>query len=214
MKFVISAVLLSLTLCLAVHAQTAAAPETAPATAEKKVRKSVFRANKEQATQAQTILKAKGLYTGEVTGKLNPDTRSALKAWQKENAIKETGTLNRATLEKMGIDLTDRQKGITAEKAPEGNSVAKPSSDDDGAKAKRAIFRATKEQITEAQKMLKAKAMFSGEESGKLDDGTRDGLRKFQEVNGLKVTGTLNQVTLEKMGIALTDRQKELAAQK
>jgi peptidoglycan hydrolase-like protein with peptidoglycan-binding domain len=214
MKFIISAVLLSLTLCLAVHAQTAATPETAPAATEKKARKPVFRANKEQAAQAQTFLKAKGLYTGEVTGKLNPDTRAALKAWQKENAIKETGTLNRVTLEKMGIELTDRQKGITAEKAPDGKSVAKASSDDDGAKPKRVIFRATKEQITEAQKMLKAKAMFSGEESGKLDDGTRDGLRKFQEANGLKVTGTLNQVTLEKMGIALTDRQKEIAAQK
>ena len=51
--------------------------------------------------------------------------------------------------------------------------------------------------------------MYAGEQTGKLDDPTRDGLKKYQEANGLKVTGTLNQVTLEKMGIALTDKQKE-----
>jgi hypothetical protein len=54
--------------------------------------------------------------------------------------------------------------------------------------------------------------MYSGEETGKLDDATRDGLKKYQEANGVKVTGTLNQMTLEKMGIELTDKQKENAA--
>jgi len=37
-------------------------------------------------------------------------------------------------------------------------------------------------------------------------------LKKFQEKSELKVTGTLNAVTLEKMGIALTDSQKANAA--
>jgi len=50
--------------------------------------------------------------------------------------------------------------------------------------------------------------MYSGEETGKLDDITREGLKKYQEAKGLKPTGTLNQLTLEKMGINLTDKQK------
>ncbi len=54
--------------------------------------------------------------------------------------------------------------------------------------------------------------MYSGEETGKLDDATRAGLKKYQEANNLKVTGTLNQATLEKMGIVLTDKQKETFA--
>jgi peptidoglycan hydrolase-like protein with peptidoglycan-binding domain len=77
---------------------------------------------------------------------------------------------------------------------------------------KPAPFRATKEQVTGAQNLMKSKNMFAGEASGKLDDSTREGLKKYQEANGLKVTGTLNQVTLEKMGIALTDSQKAGAA--
>ena len=55
---------------------------------------------------------------------------------------------------------------------------------------------------------MKTKSFYSGDETGKLDDATRSGLKKYQEANGLSVTGTLNVVTLDKMGIALTDKQK------
>jgi peptidoglycan hydrolase-like protein with peptidoglycan-binding domain len=71
------------------------------------------------------------------------------------------------------------------------------------------VFRANKEQITKAQELLKKRNFFSGEASGKLDDDTRAGLKKYQEAEGLKVTGTLNAPTLEKMQIPLTDKQKE-----
>ena len=72
------------------------------------------------------------------------------------------------------------------------------------------IFRATKDQINQAQAILKERGFYGGEQLGKLDDATRDGLRKYQQAEGLKVTGTLNKVTLEKMNIALTDKQKNL----
>jgi peptidoglycan hydrolase-like protein with peptidoglycan-binding domain len=52
--------------------------------------------------------------------------------------------------------------------------------------------------------------MYAGEATGKLDDATREGIRKFQTANGVKMTGTLNKETLEKMNITLTDRQKEM----
>jgi peptidoglycan hydrolase-like protein with peptidoglycan-binding domain len=70
------------------------------------------------------------------------------------------------------------------------------------------VFRATKEQINQAQAILKSRGFYSGEQIGKLDDATREGLRKYQQAEGLKVTGTLNKVTLEKMNIALTEKQK------
>ncbi len=70
------------------------------------------------------------------------------------------------------------------------------------------VFRATKEQINQAQAILKSRGFYSGEQIGKLDEATRDGLRKYQQAEGLKVTGTLNKVTLEKMNIALTEKQK------
>jgi len=72
------------------------------------------------------------------------------------------------------------------------------------------IFRATKEQINQAQAILKERGFYGGEQIGKLDDATREGLRKYQQAEGLKVTGTLNKVTLEKMKITLTDKQKSM----
>jgi peptidoglycan hydrolase-like protein with peptidoglycan-binding domain len=74
------------------------------------------------------------------------------------------------------------------------------------------VFRATKEQIKLAQGILKQRGFYAGEATGKLDTDTRGGLKKYQEAEGLKVTGTLNRVTLEKMSIVLTDRQKAIPA--
>lgn len=70
------------------------------------------------------------------------------------------------------------------------------------------IFRATADQIKQAQAMLKQRGFYNGEQGGKLDADTRAGLRKYQQAEGMKVTGTLNKVTLVKMGITLTEKQK------
>ena len=214
MKNILLLVLFALSLSVCVAAQTAPTGPSASTSAasETKPKRQIFRANKDQIKEAQTMLKSKSLYTGEATGKLDDLTRASLKAYQKDNGIKETGTLNRVTLEKMGIELTDAQKAI-----PVTESSAKPSStttstDSSDSKPKRVIFRATRDQVISAQTLLKTNKMYDGEATGKLDPDTRAGLKKYQEANGLKVTGTLNQVTLEKMGIELTDKQKETAA--
>jgi peptidoglycan hydrolase-like protein with peptidoglycan-binding domain len=199
--------------------QTSTTPTQSASTAAKskdsaKKRGPVFRANKDQVVAAQNMLRSKGVFSGEANGKLDPATRDSIKSYQKDNGLRATGTLNRATLEKMGIQLTDKQKALPASsnsyasadkpRSRRSKSVAGGGED----KPRRAVFRATKEQIIEAQKLLKNGGMYSGEETGKLDDTTREGLKKYQEAKGLKATGTLNQSTLEKMGIALTDKQK------
>lgn len=213
---------LTLALCaLGAFAQgTGAGTGTAPTVEKKKA--PIFRANKDQITQVQTKLKGASLYSGEATGKLDKDTRAAIKTWQGSNGLKQTGTLNRATLEKMSVELTDKQKEIPVsessfasaetEKKPKKEKAAKATASGETPAKKRTIFRATKEQINAAQAKLKAESHYSGEQTGKLDDATRAGLKKFQEANGLKVTGTLNRVTLEKMNVELTEKQKADAA--
>jgi peptidoglycan hydrolase-like protein with peptidoglycan-binding domain len=193
-------------LSFAVPAQTNPTTNTSKTTtetSETKKKPPIFRATKDQIMQAQKMLKASE------TGKMDDDFRAALKKYQSENGLKATGTLNRATLEKMNIALTDKQKEIPA--SP--NSYAtndKDKTDSKETKKRAPVFRANKDQIMQAQKMLKEKKMYTGEETGKLDDATREGLKKYQSANGVKVTGTLNKETLEKMGIALTDKQKEM----
>jgi peptidoglycan hydrolase-like protein with peptidoglycan-binding domain len=89
------------------------------------------------------------------------------------------------------------------------NSNSNASSKNSNAsKPRKPVFRATKDQINQAQAILKQRAFYGGEQTGKLDTETRAGLKKYQEAEGLKVTGTLNKITLEKMNIALTEKQK------
>ena len=196
-----------LALAFSIQAQTSTTnSSSSSSTTDTKEKKKVFRAMKDQITQAQKMLKEKGKYSGAEDGKYNNDFRASVKGFQGENSLKKSGSLNRATLEKMGIELTDAQKEIPVNP----NDLA---SADDATKTpvKRGpVFRASKEQITEVQTKLKTGGMYSGEATGKLDDPTRDGIKKWQTANGVKVTGTLNKETLEKMGIELTEKQKAM----
>ena len=49
--------------------------------------------------------------------------------------------------------------------------------------------------------MLKENNFYTGAATGALDAATRAGLKKYQAANELTATGTLDQATLEKMGI-------------
>ena len=84
------------------------------------------------------------------------------------------------------------------------NTASKPKA------PRKPVFRANKDQIKQAQRILKERSFYAGEETGKLDADTRAGLKKYQTAENLKVTGTLNKITLEKMSITLTDRQKTM----
>jgi peptidoglycan hydrolase-like protein with peptidoglycan-binding domain len=64
------------------------------------------------------------------------------------------------------------------------------------------------------QTVLKNAKMFNGEADGTRTDELKEAVKKYQEANGLKVTGGINAETLTKAGIALTDKQKaQVAAQ-
>ena len=97
----------------------------------------------------------------------------------------------------------------TAAMAQDSTSTSTKSTTKQGVK-RGPVFRANKDQINQAQAILKQRGFYAGEQIGKLDDATREGLRKYQQAEGLKVTGTLNKITLEKMNITLTDKQKTM----
>ena len=113
MKRILSTVLsLLFVFAIAVAAQNSNSSTTSNSTTATKSRKPIFRANKDQIQQAQKILKDRGFYAGEQTGKLDDDSRAALKKYQSAENVKVTGTLNKVTLEKMAIVLTDKQKAM------------------------------------------------------------------------------------------------------
>ncbi len=115
MKKILSTMLsLIVVSALATAAQNTNSSTTTNSSATKTTKKRgpVFRANKVQVKAAQAILKTRGFYTGEQTGKLDADTRAGLKKYQAAETLKVTGTLNKVTLEKMGVELTEKQKAM------------------------------------------------------------------------------------------------------
>jgi len=93
MNKVITVLLLSLVFCFAAGAQTTApvATTSVPATMAEKPKRQIFRANKAQITQVQTMLKEKSMYSGEAAGKLDDATRASIKTFQTATVSKKPG---------------------------------------------------------------------------------------------------------------------------
>ena len=60
-------------------------------------------ANAEQVKSLQKALQAKGMEPGPIDGVLGPKTRAALRSYQKDQKLPETGRLDNETLAKLGI---------------------------------------------------------------------------------------------------------------
>jgi len=114
MKRIFILVLSLFILSVGAYAQNSNTTASTPAktTENKPKRGPVFRPTKDQIKQVQQILIDKKLYSGEANGTYNDTTRDGIKSFQKDNGLKQTGTLNRATLEKFGVELTEAQKAI------------------------------------------------------------------------------------------------------
>lgn len=189
------------------------------AASDTSTKSTAFRPTKDQIKKGQEILKTQKLFDGEATG-IYGESRPAIKAYQKANGLEQNGKFDKATLAKMNIALTDKQKGIESTSGSASSKSKKPSgstsstSTSDGPK-RPAPFRANKDQITALQGKLKDAKLFTGEANGERSDELKEAIKKYQDTHGLKTTGTINAATIEKMGIALTDSQKaNVAAQK
>jgi len=101
----------------------------------------------------------------------------------------------------VGVSVGQNQSSKKSNKATPNSSSSKN---------RGPIFRATADQIKRAQAILKERNFYAGDQTGKLDTDTRAGLKKYQQAEGLQVTGTLNKLTLQKMSIELTDKQKSM----
>jgi peptidoglycan hydrolase-like protein with peptidoglycan-binding domain len=55
--------------------------------------------------------------------------------------------------------------------------------------------------IMQAQTALKTKGFYKGEANGKMDGGTKDAVKAFQEKQGIMATGRLNKDTRQLLGI-------------
>src|SRR5215210_8558645 len=71
--------------------------------------------------QAQTKLKALGFYTDTVDGNSGPGTTAAIKSFQRQNNLAQTGTLDENTQKALGIlaqTATDRREPSAPQNPP------------------------------------------------------------------------------------------------
>lgn len=90
-------------------------PENEPASVEPVVEEVLPLSSPEMIRRAQTALNQEGYYEGEIDGSLNPRTVSALKTYQRENNLTESGTLDAETAKSLklaGAGTSQRRAGV------------------------------------------------------------------------------------------------------
>ncbi len=71
--------------------------------------------------------------------------------------------------------------GSFAASAQDSSTTSKTTSSSTGTKKRGPVFRANKEQVNQAQAILKTRGLYSGGTTGKLDEATRAGLKGVSE---------------------------------
>jgi peptidoglycan hydrolase-like protein with peptidoglycan-binding domain len=79
---------------------------------------------------------------------------------------------------------------------------AMPSSTSSGSSQAAAQQNAPRAEVQQAQEKLKAEGMYKGQVDGIDGPETKQALEQFQQKNGLKQTGQLDQQTLAKLGVS------------
>ena len=123
-KSIISTIAILIALCTGVFAQDKASTTTnnekVTTTETSKTKPEYLPANVEK---AQQTLKAKGLYKGNVTGKIDADTKAVIKTFQEQNSLNPTGHLNKDTRKKLGIEeVSSVEKPKSSKKSKETTS--------------------------------------------------------------------------------------------
>ncbi len=87
-------------------------PRTGPDTMGRDVHRPTEgnQASSTQIRRAQEVLKAEGHNPGPIDGVMGPKTQEALRQFQRQENLQETGRLDRQTAEKLGLEQVSSQR--------------------------------------------------------------------------------------------------------
>lgn len=138
-------------------------------------------------TQLQTILNANGFLAASPNGRFGPATRKALIAFQKANALKPTGILDKVTRDLLNSgSYVSAPAPVVSAPAP----VAAP-----------AVFTNTLGRgsrgsaVKQLQAKLQALGYMSAKPNGTFGPATMKAVKAFQNANNLKPSGKLDKAT-------------------
>ena len=127
--------------------------------------------------KVQKTLTDRGYRTGGIDGRMGPQTKAAVRNFQKSERLEPTGQLNSQTLVALGVQKS-------GDKAAAKDQRYEPAT------------------IRKVQQTLNARGFRAGVANGTLGETTQTALRAFQKSENLEPTGRLNDRTLAALGIA------------
>ncbi|MFA5841913.1 MAG: peptidoglycan-binding protein [Candidatus Paceibacterota bacterium] len=156
----------------------------------------------DEVTELQNRLVSEGVYSGPVTGYFGSLTSQAVKAFQAKYGIAQAGTVGPQTREKLNSAAGVAIPGCTGDNkfsTTTGKSCV--ASATMGA-AVSAFVRSlqhgsTGDDVTKLQERLTAEGVYSGPITGYFGNLTSEGVKKFQEKNGLEQAGVVGPKTRE-----------------
>ena len=126
---------------------------------------------------AQIMLASLGLYNGDIDGSLDPETKAAIKKFQKLSGLVVDGILGPKTKDSLSLGELSYKKFEGSIEDFISDFVYSP-------------------QIEKAQKTLKNLKLYSGEIDGLNGIETKSSVREFQRLAGLTIDGILGPITL------------------
>lgn len=138
----------------------------------------------DQVRNVQKRLIALGYLSGNADGDYGNQTKNAVRAFQQNNGLSVTGTVNSSTLNKLNSSSA-KKAGSSSSSTSSSNGTCQPGDSGDN--------------VRKVQKRLKALGYLSGSVDGDYGSQTKNAVKAFQQRNGLSVTGTVNSSTLAKL---------------
>ena len=126
--------------------------------------------------QVQKTLTDRGYRTGGLDGRMGPQTKAAIRTFQKAEKLEPTGQLNGQTLVALGVQKSGDKQAAEAQRYEPAT-------------------------IRKVQQTLNARGFRAGVANGTLGETTRTALRAFQKSENLEPTGRINDRTLAALGI-------------
>jgi len=149
----------------------------------------------------QRVLIERGLLHGEADGVLGPETREAVSAFQRQQGIEVTGSIDTRTVSSLGVS------GRLSQQA--NQSISQSQSSPTGAQTSTTGHGQTSpavdlshDDIRVVQRVLIERGLLHGEADGVLGPETREAVSAFQRQQGIEVTGSIDTRTVSSLGVS------------
>lgn len=161
--------------------------------------------------EIQEMFSEKNIVIGEIDGYIGQKTREGVKKFQKENNLKPTGIIDKATLIEIDKKIEDfRKKEILSEfvKYEEINDDKYSIFQDQKNNIHDEVLNyrlLSKEKVSQIQKALKNAGYYKEQIDGKVGKRTKSSIKKFQKSKNLKPDGVVGPKTWEALNQYMKD---------